>query len=270
MSVIAHFVIKEKIDFLGLCEVSQSDIKELSLYCQGKGYEVIDGAEQKGRVKFDCCAIYRTSALTFLSKKAEIGHHKRSSLKTAYHMLFSIAATGEQLHCLLSHWPSVLQMNRGNPLRLEYGGALRGAIKDIWQGDPKALVVLMGDYNDEPFDDPLSFKLQATRDAHLIRGTVANLYNPFWRRIGCIRGYEHSAADLTYAGTYFYRRDATDRWRTYDQIIFSSAFLGSSSWHLNEKSVGIVDFPDYTLQVLSKKSIFDHFPVTATVEHHTP
>lgn len=271
MAVIGHFLLERRVDFLGLCEVSKEDVAELKVHCQSHGYAIESGVHKDGQAVFDCCAIYQPEKLTFLSQKfVKAYSSKQSKMKVANHMLFTVNSSKEELHFLLSHWPHVGRMNRGTPARLEYGEFLRQTVEGIWGKDPNALIVLMGDYNDEPFDDPLSLKLRATRDAHLIRGKASGLYNPFWRRLGCSRGYDRAENSLTYAGTYFYKTDKVDRWRTYDQIIFSSAFLGGADWHLDEKSVGVVDFPEYTEQVLSTKTIFDHLPITATVERHAP
>ncbi len=58
---------------------------------------------------------------------------------------------------------------------------------------------------------------------------------------------------------YFHKNGKITRWRTFDQIIFSSAFLGHTEWHLNEDLTGILD-------IEKDLKIFDHFPVYGVIE----
>lgn len=264
--VIAHFIVANKVEILGLCEVSAEDITKLKTLCATHGYGLVDGIPTGKGVKLDCCVIYRISSFKAKATKIVATPSTRARKRIGLHIIFEILSTAETLHIFVSHWPSVRWINKGTAVRLSYGIDLRKVVSEIWENDPEALLVLMGDYNDEPFDEPLAFNLEASRDASFVYNKPKCLYNPFWRRLGCIRGYSRNNSTETYAGTYFYKVDKVDRWRTYDQIIFSSEFLGRSQWHLDEASVGIVDIPQYTKVVLEKSMIFDHFPITATIE----
>jgi endonuclease/exonuclease/phosphatase family metal-dependent hydrolase len=83
----------------------------------------------------------------------------------------------------------------------------------------KQHVLVMGDFNDEPFDSALEI-LNATRDMTIARERPGMLFNPFWRHLG------HEDRDDVVCGTCFHRNGETTRWRTFDQILLSGEFLG--------------------------------------------
>ena len=128
-------------------------------------------------------------------------------------------------------------------------------------------IIILGDFNDEPFDAALADHLMATRDRALAAKKSHLLYNPFWRLLGCPIPYRQTSQEMSpYSGSCYYRSGESARWRTFDQIIFSPSFLGKTSWHLCEDLVQILDFPFFTDIVRRAKHSFDHLPVIAVVE----
>jgi hypothetical protein len=77
---------------------------------------------------------------------------------------------------------------------------------------------------------------------------------------------ERTAGDIIAAGSYYHKQGDITRWRTFDQIIFSSAFLNNTLWCLNEESTGIINIPEYCVKVTKAKEIFDHMPVMGVIE----
>jgi len=55
-------------------------------------------------------------------------------------------------------------------------------------------------------------------------------------------------------------------WRTFDQIIFSSTFLGQCEWELNETYTQIIPLEPFDVLVGKATEIFDHLPVMSVVE----
>lgn len=264
--VLSDLLLGKKISLLGLCELADREIEWLRLFCFDKGYRIVSGVSPIGKTNYDTCVIFREDIFEYEAFRNISDVWQGNSQKIAQQIKLIIKADGRSLNVLVSHWPSVMLMNKGTPTRALFGDRLRSAVDEIWKVEPKSLIIIMGDFNDEPFDEPLSFNLQATRDKELIASKAKRLYNPFWSRIGSNRDYAYTGKNDGFSGTYFYHRDKGDRWRTYDQIIFSSTFLGQSDWHLDEASVSIVDIPPYTAQVLNNKKKFDHLPVMATIE----
>ena len=164
-------------------------------------------------------------------------------------------------YLFVSHWKSRAFCHKNHPDRHSLGISLRHKVDEIHKnfGDESHLI-LLGDYNDEPFDESLSEQLMATRDKALIFKKKKLLYNPFWHYLS----YDRSK--LEYAGTYYYKDGQTTKWHTFDQIIVSSAFIVGKEWLLNEQATGIVHFPEYLQLVKERKTIFDHLPVITTIE----
>ena len=67
------------------------------------------------------------------------------------------------------------------------------------------------------------------------------------------------------SGSYYYKSGKLTQWHTFDQIIFSHAFLTSNDWALCDKSDHIINVPGYVETVKDKNSIFFHIPVRGKV-----
>ena len=130
----------------------------------------------------------------------------------------------------------------------------------ISQHDSNPLFVLLGDYNDEPFDESLSDLLMATRDFALASRKKYLLYNPFWNHLNSTPNQ-----DLP-SGSYFYKSGALTQWHTFDQIIFSHAFLEAKQWKLINNQEHVINVPSYLDIVKDKKTIFDHLPFSGIIE----
>lgn len=68
------------------------------------------------------------------------------------------------------------------------------------------------------------------------------------------------------SGSHFYRQDKVCRWRTFDQIIFSSSLLSAIGWRLREDLVNVIDLDRYTELVVGTDMNFDHLPVIGVIE----
>jgi Endonuclease/Exonuclease/phosphatase family len=146
------------------------------------------------------------------------------------------------IHIFISHWPSRLWCEQNGADRHLLGIRLRDAVDEIYQNyNNIPNIILLGDYNDEPFDQSISIQLRATRDRILAAKKKDLLYNPFWRKLGTSQPYQSGDLVDHHAGSYYYRKNGISRWSTFDQIIFSSAFLGKTEWHLDEMLTDIID-----------------------------
>jgi hypothetical protein len=265
LQVIGELLISRQVDLFGMCELSQAEIDWLGDHCAKLGYGVVSGVSRQGNSKTDTCLIYKIATLELiLSKNIKVVKRSRGH-KIAQRVELRWIEDGSIMSVFLSHWPSVLNINKGNPMRATHGDLLRDEVDSIFEGDPNANIILMGDYNDEPFDAPLSFNLAATRDRHLAAKNDCMIYNPFWNRIGNDRKYDVDPNLVGFCGTHFYAADPVDRWRTFDQIMVSSNLLKPPEWTLLEGSVEIINIPSFTSFVLDRKRIFDHFPVAVTI-----
>jgi len=172
------------------------------------------------------------------------------------------------LHLFISHWPSRLWCEKDGTDRHLLGIRLRDATEKIigQNSEVPSYIMIMGDFNDEPFDISLSEHVMATRDLFLAKTKKYLFYNPFWKMMGENYIEDIQNKEEKCGGSYFHKNGTFTRWRTFDQIIFSSAFLGSCEWQLNERLTKILHFPEYLAMIRNSKEIFDHFPVLGVIE----
>ncbi len=265
------FINDFNLDLIALGEVKESDILDIKKNCNIGEYGIYNGYEKAGRGYFDTCVLYKKNKLNLLDSMRITASKGKRTFKIAQRLDFSSSEHDVPFHIFISHWPSRLHMKQNDPERAFLGIKLRDSIApliDLYKGD--ASLILLGDYNDEPFDASLSEHLMATRDRGLAHRKEHLLYNPFWRKIGHPAPYTHDGENTKDdGGTYFHKSGTDSRWRTFDQIIFSSNFLGRSKWHINESLTTILEFPSYKKLVLNPKEIFDHFPVIGVIEKVT-
>jgi hypothetical protein len=107
--------------------------------------------------------------------------------------------------------------------------------------------------------------LLATRDRELAKRNPAFLYNPFWRCLGESLPAAIWGTDVSVCGTHFYPNGEHTQWFTYDQIMFSSAFLNDGAIVLNEEYTRIVSTPELTMALRNRRQTCDHFPVLSVV-----
>ncbi|MEN9865565.1 MAG: hypothetical protein RL748_1155 [Pseudomonadota bacterium] len=254
-------------DFIALCEVSDDDIAYIRSHCQLDGYDLESTVTGIGRTWFDTCFIYNTKKIAIDSTTPLYDSTGPNTLKYAQRIEAVIGKAKTPFHLFLSHWPSRLWCPDNDPIRTTLGGRLRDAVnasaealvKTHPQSSPH--IILLGDYNDDPFSESLSRHLRATRDRHLATQKDYLMYNPFWRSMTAV------GADRDYfCGSYFYKKGEITKWHTFDQIIFSNAFLKAKMWRLIEPHDNILCDGSLLQLVKDRNQIFDHLPVMAEME----
>lgn len=259
--VIYFLLFEEKIDFLALGEISEEDISVLRELNDLDNFMIESGVSKTGHIAFDTCFIYQADKI-MIADIAEIDTGRSGNkMKIAQRLILQVATTQQSFYLFVSHWPSRIWCIENGADRHLLGVRLRDAIDEIYaDNESVSCVILLGDYNDDPFDDSLAKQVMATRDKVLVKRKKNLFYNPFWGHL------TYPNANLSYAGTHYYKSGQTTKWHTFDQIIFSSAFLNGDEWLLNETATGIVNIPFYLQQVIDRKTIFDHLPVKAIIE----
>ena len=263
IDVIYRLLLEFEIDFLALGEISEDDVAMLQNQKELDDYRIESGVSKAGRVRFDTCFIYRADKMQ-IDQPIEIDTGKGDrDMKVAQKVILQIA-DDTFMYLFVSHWQSRLYCHENHPDRHTLGLRLHDAVNEIRMGSESTpYIVLLGDYNDEPFDASLSKQLMATRDKALVIRKKNLLYNPFWKHLS----YPNLQA-LDYAGTYFYKSGQITKWHTFDQIIVSSAFLSAIGWSLNEDLTGIINIPEYLKWVKDSESTFDHLPFMTTFERN--
>lgn len=266
METVKLFTEKLGIDFLALGEVNTRNIKNIEQNLSD--YEIKSGYRKAGKSTFDTCIIFNPKTLRIDNQIDIVAKKLNRSYRIAQKFDLTILSDGTALTAFISHWPSRLTLQQGNAERSFYGIKLRENVNEIYENDSdEAYIVLMGDYNDEPFDQSLTEHLMSTRDRSLAKRNRHLLYNPFWRKLGHSDAYSHTQEnEPKEAGTCFYKSEPYSRWKTFDQMIFSSSFLGNSKWHLNEAQTSTISPDWYLTKIFDAKSKFDHLPIYSEIE----
>lgn len=263
--VIDHFLTSLRMDLFALCEISEQYIQNLESILSPKGYKICRSTNSDKNLIQDNALIYNSRLFEVIDKKDIVSAHYSGRLKVA--TLYQIKlSNGDLFNIYVCHWPSRLSRAEDGIGRDDLGIAMRAEIDYVMQDQGAyAKIILLGDFNDEPFNEPLADKLMATRDMGLVISNRRFLYNPFWRKLGGITSYSKDCLTGTPYGTYFYKNGKSNtKWHTFDQIIFSSAFMAKNTWHLREEDTLIHD--ELLNHVIVGKGIFDHLPISATIE----
>jgi hypothetical protein len=119
------------------------------------------------------------------------------------------SAAMHPFYVVLNHWPSRSFDTRWTePKRLAAARVARHILDSLLVGNPRADIIVMGDFNDEPDDLSLEQILGSTFDAARVRtNSKALLYN-------CWSGYQG-------IGSYSYN----NHWQHIDQILLSPGML---------------------------------------------
>jgi len=265
--VIKYLTSQVGVDCLGLGEVTIEDVEEMIKAAELDGYEFVDGTLKTGRLQFDTGLLYRKDKLKLTDSTSLVSARGSRSFKVANRIDFIVPNTERFFHVFVSHWPSRIWCKENSADRHLLGVRLRDAVEELNKlYDSPAHIILLGDFNDEPFDPSLSEQLLAGRDRNLIKKNPMLLYNPFWRRLGEAVPQVPGIPCRSYSGSCFHKSGKETNWRTFDQIIFSSTFLGSSEWHLNEKYTHILQLHPFDTVITKSYEIFDHFPVISVIE----
>ncbi|MCD7971194.1 MAG: hypothetical protein LUG18_00780 [Candidatus Azobacteroides sp.] len=138
---------------------------------------------------------------------------------------------GEKVHIFITHFPSRREgTEESEARRLFVAGVLRKNVDKVLKENPKSNIIIMGDFNDEPYDRSVRSVLKAR-----------NPHPPF---------LEHELYNLMYPrkqkgiGTTFHKG-----WLLFDQIIVSGSMLSSESGMLCRPEDADVFNPRYLLHL---------------------
>lgn len=223
-------------DLLGLQEVENRYVlEELAKKLPSIPYGIVhyDSPDPRG---IDVALLYNRDLFTLRhSMPHRVALRWRRSTRDILQATFQ-DHRGKRLHVFVNHWPS-----RGggtaesDPDRFAAAKTLARAIDYIFQRDPAAHVIVMGDFNDEPNSPSIRIALDA--DPYPSRSGYAahSLYNLSSKKSA--QGF----------GTYYHSFRGSREWRMYDQIMVSGALLESARIEYDANSLQI-DRPGYMLK----------------------
>jgi hypothetical protein len=262
---------KMNIDFLAFGEITTDDLVLFKQSCNLDNYTVFEGTLKQGHLCFDTGALYNHKRLKVIDSKYIVSSYGLQTLKIAQRVDLSLLETNERLHIYVLHWPSRLWCSENNTSRDALGYRLYDAIDELKkqsQENENAQIIVLGDFNDEPFSDSLAGHLLATRDRSLVRINDKFLYNPFWRLLGETKPNPYDIDSASICGTYHHQTGNITKWRTFDQILVSSSLVKNDRWFIEEERTKILDFPKFEELLRLGKVVFDHRPILCYIQRN--
>lgn len=269
VDVIADIFKDKSISLLALCEVNKESFEfissalsklGLSLSAQFMPDKTSTGSE------FDIGYFYDSTQVSVQHGLAHTGRLGTSSVKIAQQLLMVVK--GEEpsiINVLVSHWSSQL-LKIADDFREECSKGLRSFVENLINENHQ--VILMGDYNDEPYSHSLFKNMHATSDRALVLSNPEFwLYNPYWKSLSARMPFTVFTVDEQQHdfGTCYSKSGNRNNWSTFDQIIFSGHFLSSGPWYLQESATGVVLTDKLRAAIMDNKHCFDHMPVVGCI-----
>ena len=223
-------------DILGLEEVENEDVvRDLVDRLTVKSYGIVhvDSPDPRG---IDTAMLFNRGRFALLESHAHKVPLKWGETRDILHALLE-DRDGDKLHVLVNHWPS-----RGGGTeeseqrRVIAARTLARIIERIYQREPAARIVILGDFNDEPSDrsirDVLDVEFFPTPSGEYDPAKIYNLA---------------SGKAKEGQGSFFHAYDGNVDWRMYDQIMASGTLLRNTGDRQSEVSLW-VDKPAFMVE----------------------
>lgn len=257
------------IDLLGVCEVETDKVMRDILEALGwtDTHAIIHHSSTDIR-QIDIGIFYKTEKLSVVDVTA---HNVQKRYPTR-DILSATVSIGDQteLVVMCNHWPSRTGGRyETEPYRIMLGENCSWLVHQEYLDDLDVNILVMGDFNDEPYDRAIHEYLYAIQNRARVmryRGSTHSrpyLYNP--------------TSDLLQGdrGTFYYSRSPAG-WNMVDQMMISKGLLRGPGLTFQEASLDIFD-PDWIRQGIQPKPFriqggewvtgySDHFPITARLE----
>lgn len=257
------------VDALCLGEVSRRILESLAEKLADTPYKIFNGVEKVDRVSFDSCVVYNSSKIAYQDSTPIVLPHVSATQKISHRLAFEVVDTKELLFLYVLHWPSRLRHSADSPYRINLGVNLRGSLDLLFRKFGEDVnVIILGDFNDEPYNDSMTVFLRASRDRELVRkrSNEFYFYNPFWCFLSHPEKYCRNEGELARFGTYvFSSTEVLSESHVFDQMLFSSSFIGKGPWYLEEESVRVLDSRDPTVGEFISAVGSDHMPIFAEI-----
>lgn len=251
-------------DFLGLCEVSSTDVTEIRNRLNSDNFSIMGLTHSVGRTRYDMAVIYNTEKISVEYIGSQSRVMTANTVKGAQVVRIDSINDEKPIFVYLCHWASRLngdgEARRIAAANLVYDNAQR-YMRD------NEYVVVMGDFNDNPYDKSLNECMKASRCHDAVRlYPLEYFYNPFWRTIVSEQKYTHVHSSSTFpSGTHKYKQFLGTVWHSYDQILMSGSFLNEGYWHLDETKTYIVQDRNLLNDYNETRHFIDHLPIICEI-----
>lgn len=200
---------------VGLAEVENDFVlndlvSHHSLSNSDYGFIHYESPDERG---IDVALLYRKSMFEVVnSEHLEVALHGDDQTREILHVEGLLS--GVTIHVFVNHWPSRREgVKESEPNRVAAAKVLREAVDEVLRANPKANILIMGDFNDEP----ANLSIIRDMDARMPKGQIRrdSLYNLSYKEFS--KG----------KGTYFFKPQKS--WMMFDQMMVSGNMLSDGN-----------------------------------------
>ena len=256
-------------DILGMCEIENERVlKKLvqKLKFNQRRYEIVHENTNDKR-GIDVAFLYDAKKFEF-KKKFSQWILRRNATREIFQVNFRIKKTRSSFVLIGNHWPARIGGTYETaPYRMIAGETLSYFHKRICEELGENIPILvMGDFNDEPFDKSLTRYALAVRNAGTLKNSrLPKLFNLMWSLL------------TNGLGTHYYGGQKL----ILDQFLISRGFLyENSKLNIKKNSLKIEDFKEMksgsnpkrygrpSKKNFNKNGFSDHFPISLVIQKH--
>jgi endonuclease/exonuclease/phosphatase family metal-dependent hydrolase len=294
-------------ELLGVAEVEGDEVFADLLAATGNPHlkVVEDPAGTSDLRGIDVSLAFDERTLRVVERRSHVVY-MRYRTRDIFEVVFELVETGERFVVIASHWPSRrLGRRESEPLRIAVAENIAYLVRDHLLVDSityeelraagdlapvrarwETPLLLLGDFNDEPFDGSVVHHLQASSELDRVTGATNDidgfraqtadyresdtfLYNPCWRFLAPenLGSYFISS---TPAGEVF-----ANRYQVLDQLIVSRGLLKTGGLRLDLDSVDLFQAPSVAtpsgrpraFNRATGRGTSDHLPLVATLDY---
>jgi hypothetical protein len=289
-------------DLLGICEIENRKVADILLQAIGRDDYKLAHVESPDIRGIDTSLIYSDAHFELLEEPQVHLVHLRYPTRDIFQVNLRVRENGAELMVVVNHWPSRWRgLYETEPYRITVASYCGRIIDELLKFPRKAFlampdteatlerlnerwnrnILLMGDFNDEPFNRSLLDELQASSGEDKLEEALkassgretpspesylnaqAYLFNGMWPFLG--------RPDV---GTHYFSQ-AVNTMNVLDQFIFSRGlYYGLQGLKLDPQTIEIVTPEVMTTRKgrpkafdkESKKGFSDHFPIAAFLD----
>jgi hypothetical protein len=279
-------------DLLGVCEVEnrfalQALADRLNVLRPARTYQVVHVDALRDKRGIDTAFVFDAQRLT--PNLQELFSHwvmRRTGTRDITQCTF-VTAAGDELVALANHWPSRSAPAGAGPQYSAGFRATAGETLAYWHErirevkGPRAAVLAMGDFNDDPFEPSLTRHAVALRErGDVERAQSAKLYNLSWNYLSQVVVDRHGD-NRTLDGTLYFDGNGN----LFDQILVAPGLLaGAGKLRVRPDSARIEAFPEMVdhrvgegpvrfglpkgdaARNVNPDGFSDHFPVSVVID----
>jgi hypothetical protein len=293
-------------DLLGLCEVENPSVVEQLMAAIGRGDYRLAHVESPDIRGIDCSLLYSSQIFNDPAKEDIQGHlvYFRYPTRDIFQVRLTLKATGSELNVFVNHWPSrSIGQYPTEPHRITVGercGQLVDEVLKVSRQDFAMIpetkdglaqlnarwsrnILLMGDFNDDPFSRSITDYLQASKDLDKVE---EELKPEKKRDLPSLQSYlEHTPTlfNLSWPslatpdlGSLFFSGDSANTMHMFDQFMVSCGLLlGKAGLKARPGSVQILRPAEMStgtklrpkaFDKKTKKGFSDHFPIEMVID----